>query len=168
MAWTAAAQEAFPVCYNYDCRVQAEVSLSAAQLDRLSVLFAPVSTPPQERRAISRAMGLLAGFAAEQTPIWADRGGNYDDDGVDGRMDCIDHSINAAEYLSLFRRRGWLKFHTDLGRVRRGFIFVHWAARLRETHTGEEYAVDSWFFDNGHPAAVLPLRNWLAGADPHG
>jgi hypothetical protein len=51
--------------------------------------------------------------------------------------------------------------------LRRRFFFAdHWAARMRERETREVYAVDSWFFDNGRPAAVLPLDDWLAGKTP--
>jgi hypothetical protein len=30
------------------------------------------------------------------------------------------------------------------------------------------YVVDSWFFNNGQPAAVMPLANWQAGESPNG
>jgi len=32
---------------------------------------------------------------------------------------------------------------------------------------GERYAVDSWFVDNGEPAVVLPLAEWLNGGGPN-
>lgn len=28
------------------------------------------------------------------------------------------------------------------------------------------FAVDSWFYDNGLPAAILPLADWNAGEGP--
>ncbi|MER2551973.1 MAG: hypothetical protein ABTQ28_01730, partial [Thauera sp.] len=31
---------------------------------------------------------------------------------------------------------------------------------------GERYVVDSWFVDNGEPAVVLPLAEWLNGGGP--
>ena len=32
---------------------------------------------------------------------------------------------------------------------------------------GERYVVDSWFVDNGEPAVVLPLAEWLKGGGPN-
>ena len=32
---------------------------------------------------------------------------------------------------------------------------------------GEPYVVDSWFVDNGEPAVVLPLAEWLNGGGPN-
>ena len=32
---------------------------------------------------------------------------------------------------------------------------------------GERYVVDSWFVDNGEPAVVLPLAEWLNGGGPN-
>ena len=35
-----------------------------------------------------------------------------------------------------------------------------------ETASGGEYAVDSWFFDPGNPAVVMPLQAWRDGEAP--
>jgi len=32
---------------------------------------------------------------------------------------------------------------------------------------GQRYVVDSWFVDNGEPAVVLPLAEWLNGGGPN-
>lgn len=50
-------------------------------------------------------------------------------------------------------------------------IFDHrYSAQIEEAGNGEavgddagRYVVDSWFVDNGQPAAVMALENWLAG-----
>jgi hypothetical protein len=47
-------------------------------------------------------------------------------------------------------------------------IDVHWAARIEQKDTGEQYVVDSWFFDNGEPAAIFTRDEWKRGAEPHG
>lgn len=36
----------------------------------------------------------------------------------------------------------------------------------REVQTSRRFVVDSWFFDNGMPAVVLPLEDWLSGGGP--
>lgn len=165
-----AAADQVEICYNYGCAVHAQVVFSREQLAAIEDLFRRVQDPGGERAAISRAVGLFEAFAGEQTPTWADRGGDLADAGVDGRMDCIDHSTNTTAYLRLLQAHGWLRFHRVEARVVRSVWIIgqHWTACIIDITTHEEYAVDSWFFDNGHPAAVLKLRDWLRGARPNG
>jgi hypothetical protein len=108
-------------------------------------------------------------YAGMQSPIWRDHGGNYADDGVDGRMDCIDHSTNTTTWLAILARHGWLRFHEVGTPMQRGRIFtVHWSARVVESDSGEEYAVDTWFLEPGRPAVIYPAAEWRDGARPPG
>ena len=130
-----------------------------------------------ERELISVVIGRLLGWAGKQSPISADRGGNYADDGVYGKMDCIDHSTTTTRLLKMLERRGWLRWHRVLEpEVRRFLFFDHWTAVIEETvqapyrdETPESrmrYAVDSWFRDNGRPAVIMPLGYWMDWKDP--
>ena len=157
------------ICYNYDCAVTARVNLRWYELRAARRLLLRAADAAEEREAISLAIALFEVAAGRQTPTWADKGGNADDDGVDGRMDCIDESANATVYLRLLESKGWLSHHFVLEPVRRAPLLVndHWAARIVEKNTGREFAVDSWFFDNGEPAFVAPLDEWRRGAEPN-
>lgn len=156
------------ICYNYGCAVSATVELDQDVLGAARRLLLRAHDAAGERQAISLTLGLFEIFAGEQTPTWADKGDNVNDDGVDGRMDCIDESTNATRYLFLLESRGWLRHHDVLEPVQRSplWINVHWAARIAEKGTRQEFAVDSWFFDNGRPAAIFRLNDWLDGAHP--
>lgn len=158
------------ICYNYDCAVKAKITVGPHDLARLDQLFKHADSPIVERNAIQFAVGLLNRVAGKQTPIHNDKGGNYDDDGVEGRMDCIDHSHTTTAYLKLIDARGLLHFHKVLEPIHRAPLLVnsHWSAMIQETENGEQFAVDSWFFDNGEPAAIFPLNEWLKGAEPNG
>ena len=184
------AGEAVTVCYNYGCLSQDEVLYSEAQLQAVGALLGDAENAVHERALLGVAIGWMLGWAGRQTPIAADRGGNMADDGVYGRMDCIDHATTTTRLLRLLERRGALHFHRVLAPVRRArlLIFEHHAAQVAElppaggadgtngaegadggTASGAEearYAVDSWFFDNGQPAVILPLDRWLAGDGP--
>ena len=162
--------EEVTICYNYGCYAKAQVNYSEAQLAYLQQLLAAAGDAATERGAISIAIGRMYGIAGEQTPVWRDKGGNYADGGVNGQMDCIDHSTNTSTFLRLLQARGWIRFHEVQEPLRRTrFIFaVHWAARIRDRGTQQAYVVDSWYFDNGHPAAVFPAEEWLAGQRPDG
>ena len=166
--------ERVSVCFNYGCLAQAEVEFDTIQLGELDLLFRQATTPVAEREAIGEAVGRLLGWAGRQSPIAADRGGNYADDAVYGRMDCIDHSTTTTRLLHLLDSRGWLRFHRVLEPAQRSrfLLFQHYSAQIEERVAEgagtppERFVVDSWFFDNGHPAAVMPLAAWMAGEGP--
>lgn len=153
------------VCFNYGCLVEAPVRLAAADIDAVVDSLANQPSAADERAALARAVGSLFALAAQQTPIGADRPGNYDDNGVRGQMDCIDHSTNATRFLELLDARGALHFHEVLPRARRGLIFRHWAAHIATRDAREEFAVDSWYSAVGEPARVLPLAQWESNHD---
>ena len=173
-ALSAGAVERVSVCFNYGCLAQAEVEFDTIQLGELGLLFRQATTPVAEREAIGEAVGRLLGWAGRQSPIAADRGGNYADDAVYGRMDCIDHSTTTTRLLHLLDSRGWLRFHRVLEPAQRSrfLLFQHYSAQIEERVAEgagtppERFVVDSWFFDNGHPAAVMPLAAWMAGEGP--
>jgi hypothetical protein len=161
--------EEVPVCFNYGCTTQTMVRFGPTELGEVKRLFADAASPQAEREAIARAMGSLYFHAALQTPTWRDRGGNLDDDGQEGRMDCIDHATNTTTYLALLERNGWLRFHSVAGPVQRGrFLAVHWRAQLRETGGAVRWIVDPRFVAPGSRAPIYPLGEWLSGARPPG
>lgn len=157
------------LCYNYSCSAKVAIRFSSDDLKRVQALFAEAEDPVTERRAIADAMGVLYAAAGAQAPVWRDRGGNIDDEEVDGRMDCIDHSTNTTTWLRVIARQGWLKHHEVGDRVKRGrLIFEHWGARIVEAGTSAVFVVDTWFLDPGLPATIYPLDRWLGGAYPPG
>ena len=164
----AAQADEVSICYNYDCAVTAKVDLRVNELRAARRLLLRATDSVEEREAISLVIALFETVAGQQTPTWADKGRNVNDDGVDGRMDCIDESANTSSFLRLLESKGWLKYHLVLEPVKRAPLLVndHWAARIVEIKADQEFAVDSWFFDNGQPAFVVPLDEWLAGAEP--
>ncbi len=168
MAAGDARAEAISICFNYGCKDAATVRFEPGDLAEVERLFVDVASPQAEREAVARAMGALYVQAALQAPTWRDRGGNLDDDGAEGRMDCIDHSLNTTAYLALLERNGWLRFHAVADRVQRGrLLAVHWGAQLSEPD-GARWVVDTWFLDPGENAVIYPLDRWLAGARPPG
>ncbi len=182
------AAETISVCYNYGCLAQSEVHYGEEELARVQVLLGSATNAADERQKLSLAIGWLLGWAGRQTPIAADRGGNTADNGVYGRMDCIDHSTTDTRLLRLLEARGWLRFHRVLEPVWRVLylVQVHHAAQIEERAETPEaggsepaagagkpageaiieparYVVDSWFRDNGQPALVIDLQRWLDG-----
>ena len=164
-----ASAEEITICYNYGCYARAPVNYGEKDLEPLHGQLAAAADATGEREAIAVVIGRMYAIAGTQTPVWRDRGGNYADGGESGKMDCIDHSTNTTAFLRLLQARGWLRFHEVLEPLlRRRFFFAdHWAALIRERETKKDYIVDSWYFDNGRPAAVFTLEDWLGGATPN-
>jgi hypothetical protein len=142
------------------------MKLSPREIESVAELLHALDGADAERSGIARALALMHAYAGEQTPTRFDRPGNFDDDFVNGRMDCIDHSSNSTTYLNFLQSRGWLKYHRVLSSVRRApwLLNTHWAARIAD-EKDREFAVDSWQSERGAPVPVVPLDAWLRGAD---
>jgi hypothetical protein len=163
-----AGAEDVSICHDYGCKARTTVHYSAADLDQVERVLGEAHSPAAERDATARAVAWLYLYASLQSPIWRDRGENFEDDETQpGRMDRIDHSTNTTAFLQLLERRGWLRFHAVGEPVIRGVgIDDHWAARVVERDARDEWVVDTWFHEPGVPAVVFPLAAWRSGARP--
>jgi hypothetical protein len=169
-ACVVAADEVVPICYGYGCIAQAQITFSEAQLREIGRQLSLAVDAENERKMLAAAIGELYAWAGQQSDIGNDRGGNYADGHVPGKMDCIDHSQSTTRLLKLLEARGYLRWHRVLAPDVRSRIFltVHWTAVIEEKTGGEaaRFVVDSWFVDNGQPAVILPLAEWKEGAGP--
>ncbi len=166
--WSCGARaESLGVCYGYGCHKQASFEVLPADMQGLARLFAGVKGADDERQAIARAIGLIERIGARTTPIGGDRGGNFADGAAEGRRDCVDHSTSTSEWLVWLNRHGWMRFHQPMGRTWRAprIVDLHYTAWMRDDQ-GQDWAVDSWFFDNGHDVVVVPLPVWNEGYSP--
>jgi hypothetical protein len=88
------------------------------------------------------------------------------------QLDCVDESTNSTTYLRMMERDGLLRYHRVGSRAARarsgGFIigWPHFTAVIEEIASGEKWAVDSWFRNNGEPPEVVPLSLWRTGWEP--
>jgi hypothetical protein len=171
LAGAARADEAVRICYGYSCIAQADIFYGEAQLGEVRRLLLTAVDAADERKLLGGAVGRLYGWAGEQSDIRNDRGGNYADGGIPGKMDCIDHSTSTTRLLRLLEARGDLRWHRVLDPEERSIALIfatHWSAVIEETKggKGQRFVVDSWFVDNGQPAVILPLEEWKEGAGP--
>ena len=161
MAW--AAPGTFVTCSEHECSRRAEVSLTDVQWQEIRALFTPASANAQaERDALRHAIARMEDFVGALNGTSADLGGNFAGSGMAQQMDCIDESSNTTTYLRLFQENGLLRWHESQERTHRArWIFdVHWTAVIRDTVTGQFYAVDSWYLDNGRPPYIQKLEDW--------
>ncbi|CAM5483821.1 hypothetical protein [Thauera sp.] len=117
------------VCHNYGCAKQAAVRVDTSTLWWIDDVLQASADAAAEREALSRVLAQLYRLAARQSPVGNDRAGNFLDDGVEGRMDCIDHATTSTRWLALLEARGMLRFHRVLEPARRTrFILQHFSA----------------------------------------
>ncbi|HWQ94061.1 MAG TPA: hypothetical protein VN418_00960 [Gammaproteobacteria bacterium] len=158
----------FVVCSEYECSRRDDISLTDAQWQEIRALFTPTAASAQEERAaLRRAIARMEDFVGALNGTSADLGGNFAGSGMAQQMDCIDESSNTTTYLRLFQESGLLRWHEVQERARRArWIFdAHWTAVIRDTATGQLYAVDSWFLDNGQPPYIQRLEDWRGKKD---
>ena len=120
-AGAVAAEEVVPICYGYGCIAQAQIRFSEAQLREIGRQLSVAVDAENERKILAVVIGRLYGWAGEQSDIHNDRGGNYADAGVPGKMDCIDHSTSTTRLLRLLEARGYLRWQRVLEPEARNF-----------------------------------------------
>jgi hypothetical protein len=158
------------LCYDYGCTHHARLEFTPEELAQVRAEMTGAAGPEEERRLVASAVGRMYAIAASRTPVWRDRGRNaMEERALEGAMDCIDHSTNTDAFLRVLAAEGALRFHQPGGRTHRFAFLVfgeHWTATLKESGSGDAWAVDSWFFDPGQPPVVVSLARWRSGYDP--
>lgn len=163
--------EKFDQCHGYGCRLISRITLSDATWKELGHIFKrPSKTPEQERERLAEAIGLMETRVGAVNGTSSDVWGTFQEFG-DDQLDCVDESTNTTTYLELFQQKGWVKFHDILTpRARMPLIsgrgWWHQTGVIRERASGELFAVDSWYEDNGVPPHIVPFDAWKSGWHP--
>ena len=168
---TTPSPDAFSLCYGHTCAEVVELKLKPQEWKRIRNLFLP---PPanaeEERTRVARAIGLMEIMTGGLADTANDKGGNLDGLFAEGnQLDCIDESTNSTTYLRMLAADGLLRRHSVQDRATRGYLLFGWphtTAVIRDLATRNDYAVDSWFYDNGAPPAIVPLTIWRDGWEP--
>lgn len=175
---TAPTIEKFTHCYDYGCKTQKMVSMPNEGWEKLHALFTPISNnAEQERKRISKSIAIFEKYIGEQTGTSADLMGTFKpftrkkNKPLKFQQDCVDESTNTTIYLALLQKKGWIKFHDiTQPQSRQPFIggnkWWHQSATIKDIKTNQQYAVDSWFEDNGKPAHIVKIEDWFNGWSP--
>ena len=160
----------FEVCQGGGCAQFNQVSISAAEWENVAQLFTIKATnSADERLQISQAIGLLEQIVGAKNGTLGDRAGTFDNSHYQGQLDCNDEAINTTTYMRLLKQNGLMPLHEIEDTRTRNFFFTGWphsTAVIHDIKTGERFAVDSWFYDNGHAATVVPFKIWKASYMP--
>lgn len=162
----------FDFCWGGTCAEVIPASLTPQEWEGVRALFHPAPRDAAaEREAVRQAIGRLEGIMGPKTGTAQDKAGTFGNGDWPGQLDCNDEAANSTTYMRLLQADGLLRHHEILDTTTRGGFLIfgrHSAAVIREVASGERFAVDSWFYDNGQPAVILPLATWAAGWKPQG
>jgi hypothetical protein len=160
----------FEICQSGGCAKLSTVSLTASDWQPVKALFNPASQSAlEERNNISKAIGLLEDIVGHKTGTSQDRAGTFNNSDYSGQQDCNDEAINSTTYMRLLKQAGLMIFHEIEDMRTRNFFFTGWphtTAVIHDIETHERFAVDSWFYDNGYPATIVPFQVWKANFYP--
>jgi hypothetical protein len=160
----------FSVCHGGTCTIVSAVSFDDRHWAEIAAAFpAPARDAAEERARIAEAISRFERVVGALTGTADDRAGNRRGRDWESQMDCIDESTNTTTYLRLLARAGLLRWHRVEARATRGFFVFGWphtTAVVSELNGGAKWAVDSWFFENGRPPAIVPLALWRTGWRP--
>ncbi len=157
----------FSVCHEHTCHAITDVSLSAEDWANVKRVFvAPAANAAAEREQIARAIAALELLVGARTGTANDLGENLPGLGLSGQMDCVDESTNTSAYLLMLQQDGLLHWHQVGARISRGILqltTLHFTASVKESTSGDGFAVDSWFEPNGSRPDIVPLAEWRRG-----
>ena len=131
----AAAGVEIAVCHGYGCVIEATIHYDDAQLAAIGQTLRAAVDAAEERKMLADVLGQLYAWAGAQSDIHNDRGGNYADAGMPGRMDCIDHATSTTRLLHLLAARGDLRWHRVLEPQVRHALWLfpaHYSAVIEE------------------------------------
>jgi hypothetical protein len=160
----------FEICHSGGCAEVSTVSLSDEEWQQVSAVFDNnAQNATQERAQIAQAIGVLETLVGNTIGTSGDLAGTFGNSDHAGQLDCNDEAINSTTYMRLLKANGLMQLHEIEDTRTRNFFFTGWphsTAVIRDIATGERFAVDSWFYDNGHPATIVPFAIWKANYKP--
>lgn len=161
----------FVLCHGFGCSYRQQVKLTSAEWKSVLRPFnKKITNGEQERQAAAEALGLMEKVVTRSSGFIPDRGEAVTFERDQQQMDCIDEAVNTTHYLEFMQEAGVFKYNRVHDPVHRGYfvdmIYPHNAGALEDLATGQVYVMDTYYFDAGHPANVVPLKIWLADWKP--
>ena len=160
----------FTICYGGGCAAFSHVSLSDTDWQAIIKNFESMpKNAAEERTDIANAIGTFEQIVGAKTGTSEDKGGTFGNSAYPNQLDCNDEAANTTIYMRLLNNAGFLHYHQIMDTKTRGFFLNGWphtTAVIKENASKDLYAVDSWFYDNGKPATVVPFALWKSGWKP--
>ena len=163
----------FRLCVGFGCSWRVPVGLSEQDWARVTKpLHRKAKTAEGERENIAKVIAQMERRVQANAQLSPDRGQAETFENDQHQMDCLDETINTSRALGFLTDEGLLHFHEVAGPIHRGYfvdgLWPHNSAAVMEIETGERYAIDSYYSDNGEEVHVVTLDEWLDAWRPEG
>ncbi|MDI1309705.1 MAG: hypothetical protein PSV17_09775 [Methylotenera sp.] len=162
--------EGLNVCFGGGCAEIRHISIDVQEWAKVETIFAlKTDDAILESQQIANAIGILETIVGAKIGTSGDRAGTFNNSKFPGQLDCNDEAINTTTYMHLMQHYGLIKLHEAEDMRTRSFFFNGWphsTAVMHEKVTGKRFAVDSWFYDNGVAATIVPFEVWKSGYIP--
>jgi hypothetical protein len=158
------------ICFGGGCAEIRHISINQQEWSQVLTIFASrTDDAALERKQIADAVGMMETIVGAKTGTSGDRAGTFNNSKFPDQLDCNDEAINTTTFMHLMQYYGLIKLHEAEDMRTRSFFFNGWphtTAVMHEKATGERFAVDSWFYDNGIAATIVPFELWKSGYIP--
>lgn len=163
--------EAFDYCWDHSCNRVVRLGLDPAAWSEVAAPLKPwPKSKADERKHLRKAVAAFEKRVAPLAGTIHDRGGTMTAYGAGGQLDCVDETANTTALLVMLEAEGLLRWHRPATPAGRGNLLdglmPHRTASIVESGSGKEFAVDSWFHDNGAEPEVVAMSVWLSGWTP--
>jgi len=153
------------VCSGYGCRYKQPFTFTHHDIAALSGIVDArrIRTAGEERRAIARAIAWIENRVGRETGTWQDRAGiDLAGSGDKTQMDCVDEATNTTSYLSVLAAHGLLNHHEVLRPMAKDGVgrWTHYFAIIRDTTSGQRWAVDSSMRPNGEEPIIREAEKY--------
>ena len=159
----------FQTCRAYGCQKIDTITLSKNEWKAIDKHFKPkAKSPRSERKKIAQAIATFEKLVGEHNGTSEDIWGTFQKTGHK-QQDCVDESTNTSIYIRVLAERGHIHHHT-VRQPQSRVPFMKWphqTAIIVENKSGQQFAVDSWFHNNGSPPEIIELETWKKGWKPH-
>lgn len=160
------------ICQSGGCAKLSQTALTQSEWNQVASIFSPMPDNAHgERILIAKAIAKFESLIGQKIGTANDKAGTFKNSQFPGQQDCNDEAINTTTYIRLLVQTGLVKWHAVEDTRTRHFFFSGWphsTAVIRQLDNEARFAVDSWFFDNGQPATIVPFELWKDGYVPEG
>ena len=156
------------VCSGYNCNFITNIKFTDQDIQEISNMFSTsIRSAEQERVMIAKAIGKMEQITGLVVGTNIDNGGVLENEYIGDitRQDCVDESSTTTNYLKYLVDLELVYYHDIQIPQSRGALidgrWPHFTAVIKDKQTGEQFAIDSWYLDNGQPPVVMPLKDWV-------
>ena len=160
--------QSFSTCRGYGCQIVEIIEPTKEEWRAIENTFhPPAKSARAERKKMAASIAVFEEVVGNINGTSEDIWGTFQKTGHK-QQDCVDESTNTSLYLLALKERGHIKFHSiDVPQSRVPFMkWPHQTATITEIKTGDRYAIDSWFHNNGHKPEIIPFETWKKGWKP--